>query len=135
MFERGADRVALAVVLVAVFVGASLAPGLPATVVVPSPVPALPDGAVPRAVALIGGPAVAALAAAVVRLGARSAPSGDPRSVDAAVVATTGLAGALYLLVLAHNAGYRVPTAWTVAGVVLWALVLVGYLVLRPRAA
>jgi hypothetical protein len=51
--------------------------------------------------------------------------------MDVVVVWTTALLAGVHLFVLGWNLGYRVPVVVVIAGSVLWAMALGGYVILR----
>ena len=129
-----ADRISLGIVVVVTAAGVALFPDLPSKMAIHFSASGTPDNYVPRFVAVGFVPAIMLVTVAVVRGAARLDPPDDSRSMDVIVLGTTALLGAIHLLVLAWNLGYRVPMTLVAVGAVVWATAMTGYVVFREQA-
>jgi uncharacterized membrane protein len=130
-----ADALNVGIVLVAALAGGVLWPDLPAEVAIHFSASGTPDSYVPKAVGVALLPAIMLAVFLFVRMTLRYDPPGDPRVPGVVTVATTGLLGAVHVLVLAWNAGYPVALGYLLPGVLVWAALLVGYVYRREGAS
>jgi len=126
-----ADWLSVGIVIAVTAVGVVLLPDLLPAVAIHFSASGTPDNYVPRLLTVVFVPFVMLATVAIVRGAARLDPPNDPRSMDVVVVGTTTLLGAIHLVVLGWNLGYRVPMTLVSVGAVAWMTVIAGYVVLN----
>jgi len=133
--QSRADRLSLGIVVFVTPVGLALVPQPPADVAVHFSASGTPDNYVPQFVAVLSVPVVTVATIAVLRGAARFDPPSDPHSIDALVLGVTVLFGAVHLLVVGWNLGYRAPMSVVAVGAVISTVALAGYVVFRETTA
>jgi len=123
------DRLAVGVVAVTALAGVALWPQLPAEVAIHFGASGTPDNYVPKAVGVFLLPAIMLGTLVVVRVSMRVDPPSNPMTGPVVTLATMGFLSAIHLLVLAWNAGYPVPLDGILVGSLVWAGLLVAYVV------
>jgi len=116
-------------VVLTALAGVALWPQLPAEVAIHFSASGTPDNYVPKAVGVFLLPAIMLGTLVVVRVSLRVDPPSNPTTGPVVTLATMVFLSAIHLLVLAWNAGYPVRIDGILLGSLVWAALLVAYVV------
>ncbi len=125
--------VTLGLVVGSTAVGLLVWPRLPAEMAIHFSATGTPDNYVSKPIAVFLLPAIMLGTLAFLAGAFRVDPPDDPNVASVTTLSTMGLLTAVHILVLAWNLGYPVPFDLVTLGILLWAAVLVGYVVIRER--
>ncbi|MEA1931348.1 MAG: DUF1648 domain-containing protein [Euryarchaeota archaeon] len=133
--RRHATISSLGLIAVTAAAGVAVWPRLPAEMAIHFSLAWEPNTYVSKPLAVFLLPAIMLLTLAVLRGGFRVDPPEDPHVASVTTLSTMGLLAALHILVLAWNLGYPIPSDLVTLGILLWAVALVGYVIVRERGS
>lgn len=116
-----------------VAVGVLVWPRLPAEIVTQFSASGTPTTTVSKPVGVFLFPAIIVLLVAVLRGAFRVDPPDDPQLEAVTELSTVCVLSAVHLSVLAWNLGYPISMDLVTLGILLWAAVFVGYVIVRER--